>query len=527
MNRRDFFLGVVAVVILTLPALFLMFKSGLYPSHDGLYHIARISQFYQSLQSGQFPVVLAPTAAGSLGYPLFGVNYQLPYYAATFFMFIKSDPIFAYKATMSSTFILSSVFAFFLFRLNSSNIASLTGALIFTYLPYRFANLYTRGSLGESVAIMFLPLLLFAVSRKGITSSKVVLIALSVFGFITSHTAVFIILLPFTLAFIMLLVRPSKEALKKIILGIALGFLLSAFQLLPSVYEKKFLKFDQNLIGLYKGHFVNILQLLRIPANDINLGTPFQVGITTSFVFLMSFFTFFRNRNRHIVFFLISIILALFMTQRISEFLWQRLPMLSYVLYPWRFLSIIVISSAFLSCLLIDKFKRKIILSMFLILLTIYASRHYFLKPSIKGHNYPTANLTTQNEFDPIWVNQSTFQTRDLVTYDTPSVISDVTNKPFEITFKIKTENKTNVAISRLYFPGWSVKVDTKRHPVLESNGLVSFQIPKGIWNVKIYFSQTITRKIANFLTVLAFLLLIVLIRNSRELSKKRSWNKR
>lgn len=150
------------LLILILPGLFLLLKKDLYPSHDGLYHIGRIKEFHMALMERQVPPRLAPQLLDGAAYPLFVVNYQLPYYFAEFFQLATNNAVVAYKAVLAISFILSGVFAFMLFKKNGSNIASLTGAAVFTYLPYRFANLYTRGSFGESVSFMFIPLSLFA-----------------------------------------------------------------------------------------------------------------------------------------------------------------------------------------------------------------------------------------------------------------------------------------------------------------------------------------------------------------------------
>ena len=126
-----------------------MLMTPIYNAYDALTHIERINEFHTAVLNGQIPPRLAPTIVHGNGYPLFVVNYQLPYYFTEFFMVIKNDPVSAFKAVMSITYLLSGVFAFLLFRKFGSNLASMTGAIVFSYLPYRFANLYSRGSIGE------------------------------------------------------------------------------------------------------------------------------------------------------------------------------------------------------------------------------------------------------------------------------------------------------------------------------------------------------------------------------------------
>jgi len=209
--KKDF-VYIFLLIILLLPSQLLMLKEQLYPSHDALYHIGRIEEFHKAFLLGQIPPRLAPTILNSIGYPLFVVNYQLPYYFAEIFMQIFGNPSIAFKSIMSITFMLSAVFAFLVFRNFSSNIASLTGAIVFSYLPYRFANIYQRGSLGESVAIMFVPLVILAIHKVNrCTKFSIVLLTLSIFGLITSHTIIFLIFLPFFILYPICILKFKKR----------------------------------------------------------------------------------------------------------------------------------------------------------------------------------------------------------------------------------------------------------------------------------------------------------------------------
>jgi len=503
-------LYVTILLCLLLPAQILMLKKPIYPSHDALYHIERINQFHQSLTLGQIPPRLAPTIINGLGYPLFVVNYQLPYYFAEIFMFPTQNPIFAFKATMSISYLLSGIFAFLLFKNFGSNTASLVGALLFNYLPYRFANLYTRGSLGESFSLMFIPLVLLAIhqiSKKN--GLAVLLLVLAIFGLITSHTVIFILFIPFFIVYTILLVKLNLEAEIKIVFGFILGILMSSFQLVPSIFEKKYLKFDQNLIDLYKSHFINFAQLLRIPLKGINTGTTFQIGLISTFVILLSLIFFIRKRNLYLIFFLAFSIISIFATQKISLWFWKHFPLLYYILYPWRFLSIVLLSTAYLSVYLVDQFKHKRIIAGVLILFTFYTSRHYFLKPTQFESNLPTATLTTQNENDPIWSNSKTFIPRPLITSNSNIKIFNVNEKPFDVSFEAETDKTTNIVLRRMYFPGWKVKANDQEKLIIISDGLISFDLKPGSYQVKTYFIETPLRKTANLMTFGSFSILL------------------
>ena len=544
MKSFNNFLFLIILLILLIPSQFIMLKEQLYPSHDSLYHIGRIEEFHKAFSLGQIPPRLAPTILNSIGYPLFVVNYQLPYYFAEIFMQIFGNPSIAFKSIMSITFMLSAVFAFLVFRNFSSNIASLTGAIVFSYLPYRFANIYQRGSLGESVAIMFVPLVILAIHKVNrCTKFSIVLLTLSIFGLITSHTIIFLIFLPFFILYPICILKFKKRMIARLIIATIWGVLLSSFQLLPLIFEKKYMVFDQNLLGLFDDHFISIPQLLRIPMEGINIGTPIQVGITSILIFFLSTVFLIFKRNSQTAFYserknsginaggetnferrsenhslqavgiyLFFALISFFFVTRFSIFFWENLTVLAYILYPWRFLSVIVTVVAFLTVILVDNLKLKRLLAVLIIFLSIYTSRHYFLKPTQLEHNPPTATLTTQNEFDNIWVTEETFNTRPVVTDTSNAIISNLVKSPFSISFKTNTKAPTNFTVRKMYFPGWQVKVNGQDYPIEIKDGLISFDLPSGSWQIEMKFSESPLRKTANLITVLSFAVLILLL---------------
>lgn len=499
---------IVILLLLLLPALYLMVKQPLYPSHDGLYHIERIKEFNRSLLEKQFPPRLAPTILNEIGYPLFVVNYQTPYYISDLFLRFSDNAVFAFKSTIAISFILCAVFSFLLFKEFSSNLESLTGAIIFSYLPYRFANIYSRGSLGESVSLMFVPLILFSLHKIGSGKNFAIpLLALSVFGLITSHTVIFIVFLPLFIFYPLTITQLNKNILLKISIGSFLGFLASSFQIIPSIFEKKYLTFDQNLTNLYLDHFLNIMQTLRIPSKEINTDTPFQFGLSASLITV--FATINILKNKRVILFLFLILLSLFLTNQNSIWLWQNITPLKYVLYPWRFLSLAGLSTAFVSVLIIKKIKYKTIFAVLFIVLTIFSSRHYFLKPTLFEPNIPTNNLTTQNEYNTIWSNDKTFLTRPLITKTSNVQINDLSNKPFQIIFQIHSDYQTEILIRKLYFPGWHVKLDNVEQQIIIKDGLISVNVPSGEHKIYVYFEENKLRKSANLLTLLSLALII------------------
>src|SRR3989344_9412018 len=338
--------AIIFLTLILLPALYLMVKEPIYNSYDSLTHIARISEYHNAILESQFPPRIAPSVIDGIGYPLFVVNYHLPYIFCEIFMFLFNDARLAFKAVMSTTYILSGVFFYLLIKKHTSTTASLVAAITFSYLPYRFANLYFRGSLGESVALMFIVLVLLSLhygqnnfdhearlkiggsSAQGKKTLSIFFIALSVFGIITSHTVIFITFAPFFALYTILIIKPDKKSLFAISAGFILGILASSFQLLPSLFEKNYLKFDDSLFSIYTGQFVKFPQLYRLGGFGENLGTYFQAGIVSGLIIFCALLIFLFKRNFKILFFLAFSLLATFLVLNQSRFLWNNIILL-------------------------------------------------------------------------------------------------------------------------------------------------------------------------------------------------------
>src|SRR3989339_353231 len=108
----------ISLIFLTLFSLWItrdLFRPEFFRSHDALYHVVRLDQFHQALLGGQFPVRWAPDLLNGLGYPLFVINYQLPYYVAETFHLLGLSLFAAIKAVLILSVLASALTSFWLF----------------------------------------------------------------------------------------------------------------------------------------------------------------------------------------------------------------------------------------------------------------------------------------------------------------------------------------------------------------------------------------------------------------------------
>jgi len=505
-----------------------LFSHEFFQSHDGFFHVLRLSEFHQSLFDGQFPVRWAPNLLSGLGYPLFIINYHLPYYLAELFYIFGFSLFSSIKAVFLISLIGGALTSFSLFKTLTKNIAAaLTGSIFFTVAPYRLANIFERGALGEAIAYLFLPLLfLGAHTLYQKKSSALLIFALT--GLILSHTVIFITAFPFLLLYIFVIFPKSTQTIFKLLKPLFISFALSSFQLFPAIFERTLMKFDAQLLSSYLGHFKSIYQLLRIPHPDINIGTRFQIGFSHTLVLAIGIIVAIKGNDKSTktklaTYATISLI-SLFLILSPSKILWDLLVPLKFVLYPWRFLGIIAFSTAAIASILVSQINHFQKLSAAaLIALALFTSRHYTkidipTKASFPSHLL-SGNATTQNEFDPQGFNSKSINFSKPQLQVISGNIKTISSQKRPTSTLINTQSKASskLKVPLLYFPGWQATLDGTPVSInsQEKNleGFMVFNIPPGSHQLQIKFSETPIRKLGNIIsaTTLALIAFAIL----------------
>src|SRR3989344_5628930 len=242
----------ISLIFLTLLSLWVtrdFFRPEFCRSHDALYHIVRLDQFHKALISGQSPVRWAPDLLNGLGYPLFVVNYHLPYYLAEAFHLAGLSLFAAIKTVFIISLTASALTSFWLFYAWTKKPSAATlGAVFYILAPYRLANIFERGALGETLAYAFVPLLFLGLDHiRTRRSPHLFIFALTATSL--SHTVILLVFLPVILVYWL---AHCPLRIKLVLISLIGTFGLTAFQLFPVIFERHYLKFDANLLTAYQ-----------------------------------------------------------------------------------------------------------------------------------------------------------------------------------------------------------------------------------------------------------------------------------
>ncbi len=530
--------GLLLVIILSVVPLLAFLHSGFPITHDGMDHVARIANFYKGLSEG----IIFPRWAENLnwgyGHPILMFLYPLSSYLGSLFHFMGFSYIDSLKIVFSIAYIASGITMYLWARKQFSEYMSIACAILYLYSPYRFIDLYVRGAVGEHVAFIFPPLVLYFILRyfeakkqpQKVFSFAGVAIS---FGLILlAHNAISLMFIPIFIAYPLFLAKKKKEILA-VYLAFFYGLLLSAFFTFPAFLEGKFTLRDIVVGNEYMYRFVtNPLTLLYGKWNyGITGQFSVQIGIINILGILIFPLVLFRLKKnplekKLLLFFFIAFLIAIFLVLPESNFLYQIVTTLKKFQFPWRFLSVSTFALSVITAsifLVIDKKYQKICLFIFITAMLIisfpfFRAKGYFQKPD-SFFNTIYHGSTDTGESSPIWSIR-------FMEHEPAGHIEKITG---DVTFKEKERHSTKhsyvVVVSSdsariqentLYFPGWKVNVDDVSTPIQFQDpahrGLLTFEVPKGEHRVDIVFGDTKLRTISNLLSVSSFLFLLLIV---------------
>lgn len=480
------------LLLCLLPSVWALFLSGFINTDDGAWMVIRFSAFYESLRDGQFPVRFLSRLNFGYGYPVANFLYPGFMYIATPIHILGFNFVQSIKIIIIFSMLGSGLFTYIWLSKLFNKLASFIGALFYVYIPYHLYDLYKRGSVGELLSLAWVPFSLLAIEKKNL-----ILLSIAIFLLSISHNTLLLFFVP--IIFIYGFIRKIK--LQNLIGSFILGFGLASFFLLPAVFELGVTNFSNIQISNISEYFA-----------EISL-----IGYGSFIVLFVALIIFLRQKKKDslVAFFIAVSFISIFFATSPSSFLWQYLPA-GLIQFPYRLLSFLVLSIAFLSAFIVnfsDKKTNKIISGVFVVVLILGAIQ--FIRPqkvdNFEDAFYSTneATTTVKDEYMPKWVRKKPtkhFENKVEVVKG-EGIIENLEYSPNRIKFSYSGDPGI-VKVNTIYYPGWA------------SNNVIDYNNEEGVmlFNVKnnsqveLVFGETAARNIANLISLVSFVVLIGLV---------------
>lgn len=519
-------IAIVLLTFLSFPAAKDLFLPGAYSSHDLTHHIVRQIDMDQLLAEGQLPPRWSGELNHGFGYPLFLFNYPLPPILGEPFYHLFGA-IWAVKLLMVISLPVSAIGMYlFLKSLTTDKLAAILGSIFYLYAPYRFVVVYVSAALGSAVALAILPLIFWSIVKVCQGDKRFVLIgSLAVAGLISSHNVTTLMFTPVIILFALLFSGQKITQLKSLSLMLLLGIGLTTFFWLPAALEKQFIVYDSVMPRFYADHFPSFLQLLRSPwgyglSNKGVLadGMSFQIGLAQILVMLLALPAWWMSRKDHTVRIWISFALVIFVGSVLImlEFslpVWDNLPLLGLVQFPWRFLSVSVFACAVAAAMLVKVLPQQKVAVFTLILLALYANRNHWhinerLNNSEVSYHQIKTTTTAFNEHLPLLAKPQDHQSPGKLEFiKGRGEITYLQNRSTLVLAEVEASRSAAIRFNQYYFPGWQFRIDgypTQINYQLpgDSLGLPVLDIEAGRHQITAAFKRTPIRRLADVITL-------------------------
>jgi ABC-type multidrug transport system fused ATPase/permease subunit len=511
-----------------------LFKSGYFSHQDDL-QVIRLVEMRKCFADFQIPCRWVPDMGWGNGFPLFNFYGVFTYYLGAVISFLTGYLV-ASKILFFLSLIAGSFGLYLLIKELWGRYAGLTSAVLYMIAPYKALDVYVRGALAESMALTIIPFVLYFAYKKNFK-----LFTIFLFIFLITHNIMTIVFLPVVVLWVIYLVfNDNLKSIKSFTIAIVIAFGLSAFFVLPAFLEKDLVQ-TESLTRFeldYRANFVSVKQLFldrdwgygtSIPGPEggmnFSIGWPHWVLVFLSLLFI----PFNKNKKNRLlaIFCLLLFVFSIFMTHNKSTFIWEMFPILTYFQFPWRFLSLSILTSSILGGFVVLSFKEKmqLYLATIIIFTTMVLNWSYF-KPR-EVYNISEQQKITGEAWDLQkrgaildYLPKTALEPREAA-QKTPIVVSgkaevkDFAIKSNSFSFKIKVSEESKIEVPIYYFPNWEVYVDGKLYPSNHDNplGRISFDLKEGEYEVLGKFRNTLIRTFANITTLASLILGIIIWR--------------
>jgi len=536
-------------ILIVLPFFWLGTASG----HDFEFHAASWLDAAQQWKEGiLFPRWTALTNHG-FGEPRFIFYPPLSWMiGAALTLFLPDAAVPIVFVVLIQTF--AGLSAYYLLRRLASPRAALLAAGLYVINPNALLMTYIRSDFAEQLACAFLPLLLLAalhlcefLEASPPKPTSIALFALP-FAAIWLCNAPAGVIASYSMALLFAWASLSQRSMRILLGGtggLALGFGLAAFYLVPAAYEQRWVNISQALSsGLLPSQnflFTSIDDVEHTWFNWIasicalSLILLFGLAALASRRFSSHEKTLVAHRRALLSLFIVGAASTL-LTLRLTSPLWMHLPKLRFVQFPWRWMSMIALVAAGFLALVLQKRRGWL---WFAAILALTAPLADFLvantwwdedeMPTMRDSVTSGRGFEGTDEYDPLGddhldlpFNAPLLKVLPVDSGETlaPQVHARVHRWTTEQkSIHIEAQSEARIALRLVNYPAWQIEVNGKRVSPERLDDVNQMVLPlaAGSTEICIRFARTLDRTLGDVISALSALTALLLFWVSRK----------
>jgi non-canonical purine NTP pyrophosphatase (RdgB/HAM1 family) len=407
-------------------------------------------------------------------------------------------------------------------------------AVLYAVNPYHLVIVYWRSAFAELLASSLLPLLLLLLLRTEEKRHRATILLALVLAAAWLVNAPAALMIHYSTALLIVVIAWQRRSPRVALAGaaaIVLGAALAAFYLLPVVFEQKWVNIAEATgAGLRPG---DSFLFAHTTDADHDIFDHLVSWVATAEILLTIATAWaarrWRHSNRELWLPLLAwaAVCAVLMLS-ITAPLWNILPKLRFIQFPWRFLLCLGIPFALLTTLGVRRWASR--LAIYLAMLCVLAFVwHHLLPPwwdhapdlrEMQDNIAAGAGYEGTDEYTPVGADSyNVDKAARRVTVDGPAHaairVSDWSAENKIFTAEMSAPD--NLALHLFNYPAWRVEVNGQpvQAGTREDTGQMLIPVAAGTNRVQITFARTWDRTAGAWISLLALFSTIVLLRKS------------
>lgn len=570
------FVCIMGIFIASLPLLGSVVYNANGAAQDTFFHTQRIWSIKNAIEAGQFPVRIYSEIYNGYGYGSSLLYPELFLYFPAILCMIGVPLAISYNFFLIIVNVVTMAISYYSYKyITKSSFVGLIASLMYTLSTYRLLDLYTRGSMGEFLALIFCPLVLCGLEQiKRGEYHKWWILSVAFSGMLQSHILSFVLMAILATCFAIVHLKRflTKGSISAVIKAIILAVLMNLWFIVPFLQSAgirtegvensgmKLIAFLENS-GFWQtsASVAQLFDVLNLTAGGTEVWgsstssmpkTPGIVLILGAILFLFVLVLYperIKTEKKKVVgYFLAGIFSTVMLT---NIFPWKIISKIEFLKnffekfqFIWRFniLAILFLSISaayafyyFFIYEATDKYKVLVMIAVFVCVMPLTFMNHFIKQADMYDNEavismgfmdrlYVTPAFNTQGTGE-IQTNLETMKYGEILRGKAEMHVQ------FEYEAGEKTEDAKYIEIPLTYYPQYKAYINGEPvDTVCSIWGIIKIYLPKNCTSgtLDITFEKNGAMKIADIISVFTIIIFMMTIAMQRVKNRKFGWGK-
>ena len=561
-------LVIIALILLTLPAIQPLLHDEMPRTDDGYLHLYRAIALDHSLRhdSSLYPRYSSGLVYG-YGAALFNYFPPTSYYPTVFLHWAGLSFVQAWVGTLILFTWVAAGGAYLLGKEWVGHVGGFITAAAYVYAPYLLFDLVIRGTSSELAGLVLLPWVMWGFTRLAFYGQRQDFVAavLTFALFIPMHNLVTLhgtVMLAGYCAFLWLSSEQKIRVFSQLLIAAIVAVVMTAFFWMPALGETVYAKINLVAESLSSIDVTRSLrglsEVFALPRTadptQLQPPTPITLGWIQMILGVIGLGVAIRQRTRRIIslqmVLLLVVVLVVFLQLPVSAVVWETVPLIGYSQFAWRTMGLPSLALALMAgiggALLLDRIRTQahktvlfcgllsaLILYGFPWLYTAYTPVPADSIVDAQDFERRTGSLTlsSYSEYLPVATDPTTLDPNALqdafaeneviprLTVPDGVILLDAEWQGTSGIIELQAEHPTTLVFDWLYVPGWEARFldETTALALLTvkphlPQGFVSVDVPAGTHTLEIALHDTPLQSVAEWVSIAGAGLLILIV---------------